>query len=110
MRKINRKKLEAKWCTFPQDEQIQFLLKPFSLFHLTKLPSDSTEFTSEMFWSLFNEVVVDWKGIEDEDGDIKCDEDNKKIIFDYAQDLVIFVINSSAELHGEVVTEKEAKN
>ena len=110
MRKFDKKSLKGTWVKFPEDEEVQLLLKPFSLFNLTKLPNEqSLDF--DKVWDIFNYCVLGWKGIVDSDGkEIPCDEKNKKMVFDYDGDILTFVLDQSGVLREGMVTAKEIKN
>jgi len=110
MRKFNQKTVKGTWVDFPEDKEVKIQIRPFSLFNLTKLPSeDNVDFTQ--FWDIFKFCVLDWKGIQDINGkDLKCDDENKRMIFDFDQELILFVVNESSRLRSEVIPEKEIKN
>ena len=99
--KINKKNVEGRWFKF--DGKVEFKIRPFRLSTITSLD------TMENINVQFTSTVVDWKGIEDEDGKpFKCNEENKKFIYDYYEDIVTFVIEKLKELKQRV--DKEIKN
>jgi len=106
MKKFNKKKLETTWETYEDD--VEFQIRPFKLLALAKLPNED-DFQIEQMWNMFNYVLTDWKGVEDESGPMECNEENKDIVFNYDQDIVVFCINKASEMR-EGVTEKELKN
>jgi hypothetical protein len=109
MKKYNTKPTKGEWIALPEDEEVQIKIRPFSLFSLTKVPSADDVDMSEI-WNIFNYCIIDWKGIEGEDGPLECNEDNKRLVYDYDQDLVVFVTNHAGSLREKVVTGKELKN
>jgi len=110
MRKFNKKTAKGSWIPFPDDEEVQLKIRPFSLFNLTKIPTEEG-MDFDQFWTIFNYSVLEWKGIQDSNGEpLKCDEENKKIVFDYDQPVVLFAVEQSTKLRDEVITEKEVKN
>jgi len=109
MKKYNTKPTKGQWIKFPEDEEVEIKIRPFSLFSLTKVPSADTVDMSEV-WNIFNYCIVDWKGIEGEEGPMECNEDNKRFVYDYDQDLVVFVTDHAAKLRDTVVGVDEAKN
>lgn len=111
MRKIKLQTTKGTWLEFPEDPEVKLLIKPISVFALSILPSEK-EMKPTDGWNMFNYMLLDWKGLVDEnDKDIKCNEENKKVIFDYDQELVAFVLEKSSELREDVTGgQKELKN
>jgi len=110
MRKIDRNALKGTWIKFPEDEEVELLMKPFSLFNLTKMPNEENMDFARL-WDIFNFCVLDWKGILDKDGKpIECDEKNRKMVFDYDSEILNFALDQSGVLREEMVTAKEIKN
>ena len=110
MRKYNQKTAKGEWIVFPEDEEVQILVRPFSLFNLTRLPSED-DFNFKQFLEIYDYCVLDWKGIQDDEGKpLKCNDENKKMVFNFDQELVLFVVNESTKLRDKILTEKEVKN
>ena len=110
MKKFNTKTIQGKWITLPEDKEVQILIRPFSLFNLTKIPTEDTV-DFEQFWGIFNYCVLEWKGFVDAEGKpLPCDEKNKRIVFDYDQEVIAFVTDEAGKLRDEVVPQKEIKN
>jgi hypothetical protein len=102
------KKNNTKWIKFEQEPEIEFLLKPFSVLYLTKIPSE-TNYTPETLWETFNHSVIDWKGINGEDGKpLKCTPENKRFVAEAWYDILTFVVLESSKLSTE--KEPEIKN
>ena len=110
MRTIKNKSIKGVWVPFPDDKDVQILIRPFSLFTMTKMPNeDDVDFTE--FWNIFNYCVVDWKGINDEDNKpLKCNEETKKIVYDFDQELVGFIVEQSSNAREGLVSGKAVKN
>jgi len=111
MRKYNIKPIKGVWINFPNDD-VEIKVKPVSVFSLKKIPSEQDTLTIEDGWSLFNGMVMDWKGIVDEgDNPIKCNEESKKIVYEFDQELVSFVIEECNKLREDFIgSEKSRKN
>ena len=78
--KIKKSAVKTNW--FKYNETVQFNLKPFPFSSVKVSDFDAT------LWEQFKFCVVDWKGLEDEDGKkLKCDEENKQFIFDFVPEL-----------------------
>jgi len=110
MKKINVSKTKGQWFDYDKDSDVKFNLRPFTVFTLTKLPSEQT-LSPEDFWNIFNYSLLDWKGIVgDDDKALKCNEDNKKIVFEYDKEVVAFITGKITELRSGVIPEEEIKN
>ncbi len=109
MKKYNTKPTKGEWIAHPDDKEVQVKIRPFSLFSLTKLPSADNVDMSEV-WNIFNYSVLDWKGFEGEDGSLECNEENKKLVYDFDQDIVVFVTEKAGVLRDKVVGGKDLKN
>ena len=111
MRKFKVKPIKGVWIDVPGDEEVKLQIKPMSVFTLKKLPTTS-EITIEDGWNMFNMMLIGWKGFVDEDDKpLECNEENKKMVYEYDQDLVTFAIEECNKLREQVVGEKsEIKN
>ncbi len=108
MRKFNIKPIKGVWVPLPDDKEVSVNIKPTSVFVLKKLPSDDAKITIEDGWNMFNAMLIDWKGIvAEDDKPIKCNEENKRMIFEYDQDLVSFVMEECNKLRESVIGEKK---
>ena len=84
------KKTASRWVTFDKDPDIQFLLKPFTILYLKKIPSEEG-YTPEFMWNIFDSSVVDWKGINGDDGKpLPCNSDTRRIVAEEFEDLFLF--------------------
>lgn len=106
-----RKLQKNKWIKFPGDDDIKFLIRPFSVLFLKTLPSDLDTITPEMMWEIFNGAVLDWKGFNDPEGnDLICNERNKRMVAEEFNDILTFVFTESINSQQDVIKEKEIKN
>lgn len=109
MKKFNKKAAQGTWVTYTEDEDVELKIRPFSLFSLSKLPT-ATNIEMSDFWNIYDYVLMDWKGIEDEDGPLEFNEENKKMVYDYDQEISAFVVSQASEMREKIVSEKEVKN
>jgi hypothetical protein len=114
MRKIKSKSItKGIWFKFPDDEDLRIKIKPFSLFLVVSSPSDLTtnqDLDPDKLWKIFNNSIVDWEGYSNEDVPLECNEENKKMVFEYDHEVVAFVIEKSTGLRDTIVTPGELKN
>ena len=112
MFKVSKQAAKPQWVKYKGDESVELLINPLSLYYFQKLPTDNLELTSEQFGELICKLIVDFKGIyDDDDKEMKCTEENKLLIADHAQPIAIFVIDTSRALKEKIVTgEKLSKN
>lgn len=112
MLKFNKKASEPQWVKYAEDESVEILIKPLSMYYLKKLPTGNIELTSEEFGNLICELIVDWKGIFDEDEKpLPCTKETKLLIADHAQDLAAFVMTTASEMKGKItIREESSKN
>ena len=96
---VSRKKAtEKRWIKYNKDgASIELLVRSFPV-SLMKAESDMTNALK-----LWNYCVCDWKEFcDDEDQPMECNSDNKKFIFDYWQEIVVFVIEEVNESSQEL--------
>ena len=112
MIKLNKKATGGTWVPYKKYKGIKFLIKPVSLFSMNTIPSDEKKFNVEGFWDMFNASLINWEGVVDDDNKVLvCDEANKKLLFDFDQEIAGFVSTECMKLREKVVvTENEAKN
>jgi hypothetical protein len=110
MKKLSKKSTTAQWIKFPDDEEIELLIRPFSLFNLNKTPTETT-FTIQDMWEVFNYSLIDWKGlVGDDDKKLEVIEESKALIFDFDQSIVSFVVEQASKLRESILSVPEAKN
>lgn len=109
MKKFNTKLFKGIWVSCPDQESIQIKIRPFSIFSSTKNPADEN-FDLKEVWNQFNYCVTAWKGFQDENGDMECNEANKKIVFEFDQELALFVLKEASDLREKVCGAQELKN
>jgi len=111
MRKINKTKANGSWIEFPDDPTFKLKVRPINLLSLNKMPTEEVKTTQNEMFEWFDYVLIDWTGYEDESGAvIKCDKENKELVFNYDQDVVTFVINTATKLRDEIITKEEIDN
>ena len=104
--KFNIKLLEGEWQKYNDD--VEFLIRPFPN---SKQPFKANgELTSgEYNWAIFNACVLDWRGVEDKEGNpLKCNADNKLKVFDLDSQIYNFVLEKQASIKSQ--QEVEVKN
>lgn len=100
MIKIDKNKSNKQW--FEYSEGVEFLIKPFPLSERALSPSNSN--ITEILIKQAMYCLQDWKGVVDsEDKPIKCSDENKKFIFDFSHDIVIWVCEKSHEMNNGIV-------
>jgi len=109
MRKFNKNNTKEAWKTHPDEKDVKAKIRPFKLLSLTKIPT-AEEVGLDQMWNVFNYVLIDWKGIEDEDGPMECNEENKELVYNYDQEFVVFIINEAGKMRDAVISNKELKN
>ena len=112
MKKLQKTNTKSEWIGFDKDDQdVQFLIKPFSMFAMNVMPSDSDNFKISEYWSIFNYVVSDWKGIVgDDDKPLPCNKENKRLFFDCDQATVSEIVQKCTDLKNATITPIEEKN
>lgn len=106
MIKINKKNLKSEW--FDYDDDVKFLIRPFPLSERAISPSGTNVIDLLIKQSMY--CLEDWKGIVDQDEKpIECNEENKRFIFDYSDDIITFVVNKSKELNEKFMNVKSKK-
>jgi hypothetical protein len=108
-RKLKRENFKI--ITFPEDKEITFKIKPMSVLYLTKFPKDG-EYTPDILWEQFRTCLIDWTGIEYEDGTkIECNDKSKRKLAEEDTELFTFVINGIREYsEKDKPKEEEIKN
>ncbi len=98
--RINRKASEGKWFDF--NEKVRLHIRPFPASYGLFRPETAVEL-AEATWARFNYGLIGWEGIEDEDGsNLEIIEENKKLLFDLYEDLMVFVTLKIRDLTSEV--------
>ena len=111
MIKVNSKIESGKWFTHPDNETIQFKIKPTSIYSLKKAPGDDIEITMPDIVDMYVYSLVDWKGIDNEDGKpLKCNYDSKMAFLNQYDELAAFVITKAGEMKKELSEALASKN
>lgn len=94
------KKVKAKWFEL-EDIKIQIKPFPFSALDINKI--------DDALWQQFNYCICEWDGlVDDDDKVLKCNEENKKLIYDFVPEIREFVFEKINEY--SVKIEKQSKN
>jgi len=97
---FNRKKMKNKWFEF--DDDVSFLIKPFPLSERALSPSGTN--IIEIIMKQAEYCLVDWKGIVDENNKpIKCNEENKRFILDFSDELATFICECSKTMNEGII-------
>ena len=108
MRKINKSKIKDNWYIFDKDDTVEFKIRPFPLTNMLIGYVNKVDLMNLM-WQKFNYCILDWKGIQDDkDKDLKCNEENKKFVFDWDEEIVIYIGNKLTQLQ-EIINPIEKK-
>jgi hypothetical protein len=88
--KINTKLAEGKWVKY--NEKVRFKIRAFPTDNLTLLTDEFTP--NQVIGKIMCEFsVMDWEGLEDEDGKkFVCDDENKSYILNYYDEIANFLI------------------
>lgn len=79
-----------KWIKHPEDSEIEFKIKPYSLLSLKKIPY-TNEVTSDDLVNIIKYCLLDWKGINLDGEPLKCDDEGKDTFMALCPDLVLFI-------------------
>ena len=112
MRKFNTVEKKDEWYQpFKDEKDVKIKVKPFSVLHLIKLPSDAGEFGVPEMFNVFMKCAVDWKGIVDaKDKPLKFTDENKKRVFEQDIELGSLVVSHAISLKTQVLKDDESKN
>lgn len=92
MRKINFAKNKEVWVEYPEDKDIKFKIRAFPLSQGMYVPGNSDESLFEYYNKKVQYCVTEWQGIEGEEGVLECNAENKHYLFNYEEDLFLFVV------------------
>ena len=104
--KINRSIVDARWVDFEPDKEVSFLIRQMPLSIGMWMPNsdeDFMQFTKKRFMY----CVQDWKGIIDEnEEEFPYNDENKEFIFDYVQEISLWVTGQLADNADNIVEKK----
>jgi hypothetical protein len=107
MRKISNKAIKERWFEWPKDQSVKVLLRPFPASQ-TMLVSTTADGMSNINWEIFNFCLLDWKGyVGDDDRPLKCTDKNKKLVFDFDREMILFIIESVGDFESKIVIQKK---
>ena len=103
--KINRSIVDARWIDYVEDG-VKFKIRPFPMSMGMWMPNSDDEFI-EFTKKRFLYCVVDWQGLLDEnDEELPCNEETKSFIFDYVQEISLWITGKLAETADSIVEKK----
>ena len=113
--KIDMDKERPRWFKMEDKEgSCEFLIVPFPHSKLAdadfrvNLRGETTSSLS-IDWLKYNTCLQGWKGMETDKGkEVKFNDKNKKYVFDYFEDIRMFVLQKANDLDG--IIEEEIKN
>jgi len=105
-------KLQAgTWFTHPDEETLQFKLRPTSIYSLNKTPGETVDITLPDVVDMYLYCLIDWKGVGDpDDKPLKCNKENKLAFLNQHDNLATYVVTKSGELKNDLVEAQAAKN
>jgi len=105
-------KLESgTWFTHPDEDSIQFKIRPTSIYSINKTPGEKFDITLPDVVDMYLYCLLDWKGIGGPDNKgLKCTKENKMAFLNQYDALASFVVTKASEMKSELVEAQEAKN
>ena len=101
--KIKRKSIKGQWVDYEGGVRLQ--IRPFPASEGIFTPTNAEEL-SQATWARYNYCLQGWEGLkEEDDSDFEFNEENKKFVFDFVQDLVLFVVTQSRMMEGNITEE-----
>lgn len=105
--KLNTGLDKGNWVDW--EEGASFQLRPYPITQIESIKDDDLKSQVEQTLKMFKYCIVDWKGLEDEEGEkIPCNEKWKQYMFDHYADIRDFVLKSINNLMG--LEDRELKN
>ncbi len=98
---ITRKPIKGECIEF--QGHVVLFIRPFPASEGIFAPTNVKELT-DASWVRFEHCLQGWKGIKDEDEetDFEYNDENKKFLFDYAQELVFFAVTEARKMEQKV--------
>jgi len=107
MFKLDKKLSEPKWFKYPQDETVEILIRPISVYDFPILPNSQGEFdlTPPHLRTLCVNLIEDWKGVP---GDQKCTTETKiRALNQNDLGFATWILKEATEL--KTINEKDGK-
>lgn len=110
--KLKTKKFsQTKEISHPDYPEVKLTIRPFSIFSLNQIPTAENIQDIKEYFNIFDYSVVSWVGISDEnDKPLKCNTENKRLLFESDLILALDVVKQAATLRNEIFPEEERKN
>ncbi len=102
---INTNLEKSIWCVY--EDGVELKVKPFPLTHgVFRMAMDND--LANQNWDLFDYCVEDWKGFENEKGEVlECNEENKRIVFNHFPQIIFFVLRRINDSQEELLAQKK---
>jgi hypothetical protein len=106
LRQLNIDNTKGKWFKFKDDVELH--IRPFPLSCGMIYRSLDVKIFAEYNLEQFKYCVTAWKGFVDEDNkNLECNDENKKLIFDYDSELVTYVFEKINSFNSNLVEQKK---
>ena len=95
---------KEEWFDLDDSQEVSFKIRPFPASH-NVLRSIGDSDNVDIWWKMFNYSLVEWKGVYDKNEvKMECNDENKKVLFDYSQDVMMFVCNKCSSKNEDIIT------
>lgn len=90
---INKKLKDEQWYDYT--EKASFLIRNFPISELALMKDSEVDNSMGVLVKTAEYCIMDWKGIEDEDGvKFECNEENKNYLLNFYPEILTFVTES----------------
>lgn len=101
MKVVNTGVTEEIWVDNPDDKEVKVKIRRFPL-SLSLFAPNEPDGVVKLAWQRFDYCIVDWQGFVDQDENtLECNSVNKKIVFDFNEDIMIWVANEINKLNSK---------
>jgi len=106
MKIVNTDLAKEVWFVNDQDKDVQVLMRRFPVSMSIFAPNDQDGIV-KLAWQRFNYCLVDWKGFIDEnDKVLECVEENKRMVFDYDTDSLLWITSLISSFDKSITKKK----
>jgi hypothetical protein len=110
MLEINSSTESGKWFAYPDDPELQFKIRPTSLYSLKKAPGEAINIELSDVVDMYLYSLVDWKGVGENGKPIQCSREAKLAFLNEYDDIAAFIINKASEMKTELHEARVLKN
>ena len=105
-------KLQAgTWFTHPDEETLQFKIRPTSIYSLKKAPGEAVDIQLPDVVDMYMYCLVDWKGVGGTDNKaLKCNKENKLAFLNQHDAFIAFIITKAGEIKSDFDEAQAVKN